>query len=55
MVELILCMILGTFGVHKFYRGQIFMGIAYLFTGGLCGFGVIFDAIVIIARLIKKK
>ena len=31
------------------------MGIDYLFTGDLCGFGAIFDDIVIIARLIKKN
>lgn len=44
---LILCIALGYFGVHKFYEGKIGLGILWLFTFGLCGFGWIADIIII--------
>lgn len=31
-------------GVHRFYLGQIGMGILYFFTAGLCGVGTLIDA-----------
>lgn len=40
---LILCIFLGYFGAHKFYVGKIGMGIVYLFTFGLFGFGWLID------------
>lgn len=42
-VALALCVFLGFFGAHKFYEGKIGMGILYLFTAGLFGFGIIID------------
>ena len=30
-------------GIHRFYLGQIGMGLAYLFTGGFCLIGTIVD------------
>jgi len=35
---------LGWFGIHRFYQGKIFTGLVYLFTGGLLGIGMVYDA-----------
>ncbi len=40
---LVLLIFLGFFGAHKFYEDKIGMGVLYIFTGGLCGIGVIVD------------
>lgn len=52
-VELVLCIFLGSLGVHKFYVGKIGLGILYLFTVGLFGIGWIVDIITIVVRIIK--
>lgn len=44
------CLIGGSFGLHKFINGEIFMGIVYLLTGGLWGIGVIIDLIRIVTN-----
>lgn len=49
-VALCLCIFLGVFGGHKFYEGKAGMGVLYLCTGGLCGIGVICDAISIFMK-----
>jgi restriction system protein len=49
-VSLILCVLLGCVGTHKFYEGKMGMGILYLFTGGLFFIGVVFDFIAILAK-----
>lgn len=49
-VAFILCLLLGIFGVHKFYEGKAVLGIIYFFTCGLFGIGVIVDLIVILFR-----
>lgn len=46
-VALVLCVMLGMFGIHKFYEGKILTGILYLFTFGLLGFGWVIDIILI--------
>lgn len=42
-VTLVLVLLLGLIGGHRFYTGRIFSGLLYLFTWGLWGFGWIFD------------
>lgn len=49
-VALLLCIFLGGVGGHKFYEGKIGMGILYLLTVGLFGFGWIIDIIVILFK-----
>lgn len=44
-VALVLCLIFGMFGIHKFYLGQPIKGILYMFTLGIFCIGWIFDCI----------
>lgn len=53
MVEFLLCLFFGMFGVHKFYNKNIKMGIIYLCTLGLFGLGWIYDTIKLGMELIK--
>lgn len=55
VVELILCLLLGWLGAHRFYRGKYISAVIYMFSAGLYGFGILFDAIVLIVRLIKNR
>ncbi len=48
-VALFLCLFLGYFGGHLFYVGKQEMGLIYLFTSGLFGFGVLIDLITILS------
>lgn len=48
LVALILCFFLGGFGIHRFYVGKIGTGILYLCTAGLCGFGLLWDLVMIL-------
>lgn len=42
-VAYLLWFFLGGLGAHRFYLGQTAIGIIYLFTFGLCGFGLLAD------------
>lgn len=47
IVALVLCILFGYFGFHKFYVGKDGMGAIYLFTCGLFGIGWLVDIILI--------
>lgn len=47
-VAFVLCLLLGRFGVHRFYAGKMGTGFLYLITGGFKKVGVIVDLIMIL-------
>lgn len=55
LVTLILLLLFGSLGVHKFYLGKTGWGIAYLFTLGLFGVGVFIDFIRLIMGNLKDS
>ena len=55
ITALILCVLFGFFGVHRFYVGKIGTGLLYLFTGGLFLIGYIVDIILIIKGKFTDK
>ncbi len=48
IVALILCILLGYLGIHRFYLGYSGLGLLYLFTLGLFGIGWILDILLLI-------
>lgn len=48
LTTLILCWLVGIFGVHRFYTGHTGIGIAQLLTMGGCGIWTMIDLIMII-------
>ena len=53
IIKFVLCFFLGYFGVHYFYEKRIGLGLLYLFTGGLFGFGWFIDCIRLLISMIK--
>ena len=49
-VAFLLCLLLGFVGAHKFYEGKAGMGVLYILTMGLFGFGWFIDLIVILTK-----
>lgn len=49
-VTLILTILLGWLGFHRFYVGKIGTGILWMFSFGLLGIGVLYDLILIIGK-----
>lgn len=49
-ISLAFCLLLGVVGAHRFYERKIFSAIAYIFTGGFCGIGVLVDLVIIATR-----
>lgn len=52
---LILAILLGGLGIHRFYVGKIGTGILWLLTGGLLGIGWIVDIIMIAVGSFRDK
>ena len=55
LIALLLCILLGWIGIHRFYLGHPIMGVIYLLTGGLCGVGWLIDIILILTGDLKPK
>ena len=51
----LLCFFFGALGIHRFYVGKVGIGLLYLFTAGLAGFGAIIDFFVIIFGKFRDK
>lgn len=50
LIALILCILVGSLGVHRFYTGNIVTGVLMLITLGGCGIWTIIDLIMIAAN-----
>ena len=46
-VTLLLCIFLGTLGIHRFYTGHMLYGVIQLLTGGGCGIWWLIDIILL--------
>jgi len=55
LLRLILCLVVGYWGVHKFIEGKIFLGIVYACTGGLFGVGIVIDVVKYILKLSESR
>ena len=55
IITFVLCLFFGMYGVHKFYQKKIGLGILYLFTLGIFGFGWLVDTILLLIDLTKPE
>jgi hypothetical protein len=55
LVALILCGLIGGFGIHRFYLGYVWQGIVQILTLGGCGIWTLIDFIRIITGSLKPK
>ncbi len=55
LTTLLLCIFLGSIGVHRFYAGKIGTGILMLITCGGCGIWTLVDLIMIITGKFTDK
>ena len=55
VIALILCVLLGGFGIHRFYLGYTWQGVVQLLTGGGFGIWAIIDLIRIVTGSLQPK
>ena len=55
LVALLLCVLIGGLGIHRFYLGYTWQGIVQLLTAGGCGIWALIDLIRIITGDLKPK
>lgn len=55
LTSLLLCIFVGSLGVHRFYAGKIGTGILMLITCGGCGIWTLVDLIMIITGKFTDK
>jgi hypothetical protein len=55
VIALILCVLLGGIGIHRFYLGYTWQGVVQLLTAGGCGVWAIIDLIRIITGDLQPK
>jgi len=55
LVALLLCLIVGAFGIHRFYVGKIWTGILMILTFGGFGLWSFIDLVMIMVGSFKDK
>lgn len=55
IIALILCLLVGYLGIHRFYLGYTWQGVVQLLTGGGCGIWSLIDLIRIVTGDLKPK
>ena len=55
IIALILVLLVGGLGIHRFYLGYTWQGVVQLLTGGGCGIWALIDLIRIITGDLKPK
>ena len=55
LMATLLAFFLGCFGVHRFYLGQVGLGILMLLTCGACGIWQLIDFIIVVCGSMRDK
>ena len=55
VIALILCILVGGLGIHRFYLGYTWQGVVQLLTAGGCGIWALIDLVRIITGDLKPK
>ena len=55
LIALILVLLVGGLGIHRFYLGHIGIGVLMLLTGGVCGILLIIDLVRIITGDLRPR